>query len=453
MPTRRRILLCRIGFVLLCVLPTLAVGLWAATRTAGGYGLSKDQWQRELTDRLGLVVEIGSASYPRADVARLDDVTLRDGETDAVVGQARTIEIQRSPDGWLVAATQVQVQADQLKLLRQTLEHRVLRAPPLADDVAFHPPVTFDFSDLTIMSLHGPQSLSRLHGSLLHEAGGVSLRLDWQTAGSPAAEHSGQFTVLRNRAALPPETIWHLDTAGRAAPCMLLADALPQVARLGRDCRFAGSVQWSDSSAGARGSLRGKFSHIDLDALVTEHFPHQLSGSAQLEITRAEIDAGKLIALSGSLVSNDGAISLSLVEALQEHVQLDLLADPQWLDAGRPLPFRRLAAAFELNGRSLRIVGQAGRANDGIVLAGVDGPILAALPEHTASPIGLLRALLPDNQFQVPATRQTDALVGLFPVPDIVPARTAALPRHTPTRLRSSGPPEAAPVVRQPKLR
>jgi hypothetical protein len=288
---------------------------------------------------------------------------------------------------------------------------------------------------------------------LLQDAAGASLRLTSRLPESATANNPGQFTVLRNRAASPPETVWHLDNAGQATPCALVVDLVPHVARLGRECKFTGSSQWSDSPAGPHGSLRGRFSDVDLDSLVTEHFPHQLSGRAHLDITQAEIENGKLAALAGSLESRDGAISLSLLEAMAEHLQLDFLIDPQSLEAGPPLGFQRLAASFELDDRRLAISGQAGLAHEGIVLADADGPILAAPPQHWVPPVNFLRALLPDNQFQVPATRQTDWLVRVFPVPDLVPARTATLPSHTPTRLRPSGPPEAAPVLRQPKLR
>jgi hypothetical protein len=87
------------------------------------------------------------------------------------------------------------------------------------------------------------------------------------------------------------------------------------------------------------------------------------------------------------------------------------------------------------------------------VLASKTGPLLTASPGHAVPAVNLLRTLLPDNQFQVPATRQTDVLVGLFPVPDVLPTRTAARQTHVPTRLRTSGPADAAPVLRQPGLR
>ncbi len=449
MPIRRRILLCRLGFMLLCVLPTLAVGIWGVSRSASGIGRpSKDQWQLELASHLGLVVEIGGVHYPQAGVAMLEFVTLRDPETRALVAQVRSLEIERSAGGWLVVAAQVQLDAPQLALLHETLDHRVLRSS--ADDAALSSPIHLTLRDVTLVSSRGRQSLRQLEGTLLHDETGVSLRLGWQLPEGAFAESPGQFMVLRNRAASPPETVWHLDTAGQSVPCNLLADWVPQLARLGTDCKFTGSLQWTDTAAGPRGSLRGKFHDMDLDALVTEHFPHQLSGVARLDITRADLEAGKLTALVGTLESQDGAISLSLLKAMRDHLQLELLIDRHSLDASRPILFELLAAKFNLDGHALVL---SGINSEVLLFTAAEEPMVAVPQQHTVAPVSLLRALLPENQLQVPATRQTATLIGLLPVPDIVPARTATLPSHTPTRLRPSGPSEAAPVLRQPKLR
>ena len=91
-------------------------------------------------------------------------------------------------------------------------------------------------------------------------------------------------------------------------------------------------------------------------------------------------------------------------------------------------------------------------AGQGILLAGSNGPIILAPPQHSVPAVNLLRALLPDNQFQVPATRQTASLISLLPVPDFVPGTTGNLPSHTPTRLSAQPPGSPAPI-RQPRVR
>ena len=201
------------------------------------------------------------------------------------------------------------------------------------------------------------------------------------------------------------------------------------------------------------GELAGMFDRVDLDPLVTEQFPHQLSGLAVVRLQRATVESGKLTELRGTLQRRIGAISPSLLAAAAEHLQLAAPANLAAMDPSRAVPFRHLALGFHLSGRTLQLTGSADATQAGALLANAGGPLLAAPPRHATAAVNLLRTLLPDNQYQVPATRQSDALIGLLPVPDLAPARTAAVPGgHTPTRL-GPGDPNSGPAIRQPGLR
>jgi hypothetical protein len=149
---------------------------------------------------------------------------------------------------------------------------------------------------------------------------------------------------------------------------------------------------------------------------------------------------------------------------------LDTPLDAAAIASDRLLPFTQLAIGFRLDGHAIELTGMAGLRSQGALLVGPHGPLLAAPPAHRTAAVGLVRTLVPASEIQVPATRETSTLIGIFPTPDIAPPRTAArrdaspatytgddsaLPplRHTPTRLRASGPAESAPVLRQPGWR
>jgi hypothetical protein len=209
-----------------------------------------------------------------------------------------------------------------------------------------------------------------------------------------------------------------------------------------------------ESPAGISGQWSGTLDGVDLDALVTERFPHQLSGLATVKIERATLDRGKLTEIRGTIQSHDGAVSHSLLAAAQEHLGLVLAADNASIEPGQLVPYRQLSLGFALDGRALSLTGSADPTIPGILLANAAGPILQAPPQHAAPAVNLLRALLPDNDYQVPATRQTDALVSLLPVPNVAPTQTAAArPGHVPTRLAPAPAPGSSRPVRQPNLR
>lgn len=446
MPTRRRVLLCRFGFVLSCLLPTLLVGLWIASRSEGGSGISiaKTVFERELTNQLGLIVEIDHASG-ESSAFRLDGVRLRDPETSAIVAEAAAVEAIHTDIGWQIEAFQPQVDATHLRRLAARLHDRLLCGPPHQSH-----PIVIVARDLILTAGLQRHSVAQVTTRFATLAAGPEIAADFQLS-TMSAEPS-RLTIARNQQASAPCTHWLLATGNQLLPTAALAKILPEVARLGRECQFAGTIIGGDTESGWSGELSGTLTNVDFDTLVTEHFPHQLSGIGTIRIERGAIASGRLAELRGALEIGTGSISGSLLAAAEEHLKLEPVSQSPVSDLAT-IPFQRLALGVELDGRMLRIHGLAEQERDGTVIADQTGPLLIAGPGHAVPAVNLLRALLPDNQFQVPATRQTDVLVGLFPVPDLAPTKIAARHSHVPTRLRSSGPADAAPVLRQPGLR
>jgi hypothetical protein len=450
MPLKQRILLCRLGFIALCVIPTLAVGGLIATRPRSELPRqSRDEWQAALRDQLGMPVEIGQVSYPEPKICRFEQVVLRDPESLAIIAEAHAVELGALADCWLVGAEQLRIDAAELPTIRNLLDHRVLRVPAASDRPAAKP-VRFFPSDVTLQFRGRQQTFPQVEGHWEADREHVQLRFAWETPGDSYLR-PGSVKVERIRDRTSARTTWDIATGAGELPCALGSELYPGLARLGDDCHFAGSLQIRESATAMAGILGGTFRRVDLDSLVTEHFPHQLSGSATIQVEQAEIEAGRLAQLRGNFRVANGSASPSLLVAAEEHLGLQLTHDRHAASAS--VPFDELAFSFHLDGNQLEFVGLADAANENVVARDAAGQLVTVPPSHSVPALNLLRTLLPDNQYQVPATRQTGALVGLFPVPDLAPARTAALPKHTPTRLRTSGPPDNAPVLRQPMLR
>jgi hypothetical protein len=451
MPLKQRILFCRFGFIALCVIPTLAVGALIATRPRSELpSQSRDEWQAALTDQLGMPVEIGQVSYPEPEICRFEQVVFRDPESLAIVAEAHAVELGASADCWLVGAEQLRIDATELLSIRNLLDDRVLRVPA-ANGKQAAKPIRFFPSDVTLQFRGRQQTFLRVEGHLESDREHVQLRLAWQTPADASQSQPGVVTVKKLRNSAAALRTWDIATGAGELPCALGSDLYPGLARLGNDCHFAGSLQIRESATGMAGILTGTFRQVDLDSLVTEHFPHQLSGRATIDVEQAEIDKGRLAELCGKFRVTKGSLNPSLLAAAEEHLGLEQTHDHH--AASAPVPFDELAFSFRLDGNKLQLAGLADSTDESVLARDVAGPLVIVPPNHSTPVVNLLRTLLPDNQYQVPATRQTGALVGLLPVPDLAPARTASLPKHTPTRLRTSGPPDAAPVLRQPMLR
>jgi hypothetical protein len=446
MPNQRRLFLCRLGFVVFCVLPTLLVGGWIVCRSAFS-AAEKDEWQREMAARLGLIVEIADVRYPSPAVAELVEVRLLDPETHLPVAAAGRIELMPTDDGWAAHIAGLAVEGERLDVLARALRQHVLRLPANRTGEETPLSITLELGDVVLHQHGRQQSLSSCAATLQLSPDSANVELEFALPGSERA----RLGVCRNRAAAGLETIWQLDTGGTPLPCSLLADAWPGLSRLGRNGRFAGSLQVVDTAEGTSGSLAGTLDLVDLDALVSETFPHRLSGLATVRFDRAVLRSGKLTELQGAIHAEGGAISRSLIDAAQEHLGLSRAADNRALHAGSDLPFQLLAADFQLTDKSLEIANR-GSETPGVLVANEHGPLLEAPPGHRVAAVGLIRALLPGNEHQVPATRQTEALVGLLPVPDVLRPDAESASSHTPTRL-SPALPARTPAARQPVLR
>ncbi|MCI0358082.1 MAG: hypothetical protein L0211_06345 [Planctomycetaceae bacterium] len=448
MTTKRRILLCRIGFVLFCLVPTLAVGLWAAAHSEGNANqdFATAEFQRELFNRLGLVIEFDQASGT-PEAFRLEGLRFRDPETDEIVAQAVAIEAIHADGVWRVETFQPMVNLTHAQRLLPRLADRLLCGPSGSD-----PAVVVTARQLLVAASGRQQSFGQGTVQLHESRSQTDLVIELFAAGQDPPAEPLKLTVTRNRAVKPPTTNWQFTTGSQQLSLALLVDIIPHVIRLGPHGHFAGAIDAGEYDGQPWFTAKGTLAGVDFDSLVTEHFPHQLSGHGTIQIERANIQDGRLVEFRGGIDIISGSASKSLLAAAGEHLGLIVSGELPASDFAT-IPFERLAMDLALDGRNLQIRGKAGQGDEQTVLTGATGTLLASSRGHSVPAVNLLRALLPDNQFQVPATRQTDVLVGLLPVPELAPTRTAALPTHVPTRLRSSGPAETAPVLRQPGLR
>ena len=447
MHTNLRLLICRSGFVLFALLPTLVVGGWIIRRGMPEYTLAqRTEWERELSQRLGLSVSVGDLQYPHPGVARLIAVELANPETREVVATIRELDVNQDGDSFSLHASQPVVNVRELSLLGSTLHERLLqsasgRAPDcqlVAADLTVHDNVrAVTFPELIAVIGQSP-------------AGDPTIDLEYVVAASSGEGARGRLSALRNRQIRPPSTRWKLDTGGASLPCWLASSTLPPVQQLGGDAQFAGTATWMLAEDGLQGEVTGRLTDVDLDSLISEQFIHQLSGRAVVTLQPAIIHAGQLSQLRGSVQSMDGWVSPSMLAAAGQHLGLQLRPELSF-ENGQPVPFRQLSIGFLLTDRTLQLSGNCDATRPGVALANAAGPIAEVPAQHTTASVSLLRTLLPETEWQVPATRQTGPLAAILPVPDLSPELTARHSGHTPTRLAPPGDSTQSSPLRQPR--
>ncbi|NQU22242.1 MAG: hypothetical protein HQ567_13240 [Candidatus Nealsonbacteria bacterium] len=438
--TRRH--LCIAGFFLLCVTPTVLVTGWCVTRHLPGHAAAE---ARRLRRELGFDVSLDGMEYLRPGVVLYEGLELRDPETGEVILRCRSLEAGRVETGndktgpgesYVLVASQPEVEAAALDRVGE-LVTRLLRRR--AGDAELD--VRLRAGELTLQAPTGSQTLTDLAGSIESTAEVAQADVEFRLAGDRRAgdERSEPIRIrlARNRKTTPAITGFDLNTGGRALPCSVLAMGLPLLRSLGPESRFDGYV-WSNEMLGdpsdeaaASGRyngdvVRGRLLGVDLDRLVSDRFPHKLSGTADVTIESAEFGDGRLESASGTLVAGPGVISRSLIQAAAVHLHLAPGANSP--TPGDLVPYEQLAFEFVFDKQGLTLNGRCTGGDPGALLIDGERVLLGKAPQGAQSTIGLLRTLLPPSELQVPAGRQTGWLIRHLPVPQIVPAKGAAPP-------------------------
>ena len=423
---------CRGAFLTLCAVPTLLVAAWISLRAILGDGtLRKEDWERELSSRLGLNSKIEQVSYPQLGLAVLTQVELCDAETGESVASAAAVEVTRTAEGYAVEAVAPEIEAAQLGRLSRVLHERLLCQ---GSDGIGH--CEFAARELTLRDKTASRTIVNLQALLESAEVGPRLAASFQWPEAADAEHAVDLLLTRNLSISPPATRIAVNTGKARLPCSLAANIWPPLERLGPDAEFAGEASWHSSVSGSA-ELRGIFSGVDLDALVSDQFPQVLSGKATVRIESASIAEGRLISATGIMeVPSGGRVSRSLLVAAAEHLKLQNEAGASGSEV---VPYRRLAVGFRIDGSRLQLDGSADAVTPGVLISNHTAPVLRAPPNHTASAANLARVLLPDSQMQVPLASQTAGLVQLLPVPRTQSASAekpqTARKSHVPTRI------------------
>ena len=291
-------------------------------------------------------------------------------------------------------------------------------------------------AELTLRAADNSQTLTDVAGVLEDLPGGTHARLDFRLAGVNTPEPA-RIRLVRNRQLSPPASGFELYTGGGELPCNVLAMGLRELKPLGRRCRFRGYIWANETSDGWQGEVTGQLVELDLGGLVSDHFPHKLSGTGEATIESARFRRGRLEEGNAVVVAGPGRIARSLLTAAVDRLGLVPAAEP--LPDGDLVPYQQLALAATLDAQGLRLQGRCDAAEHGIILSDGRHRLLGEPQQQPTPMVALVQTLVPQSAVQVPASRQTDWLLSHLPVPEVMPlpgAETA--PPHATLRLRET---------------
>lgn len=400
---RVRRALCRLGFIALCVLPTLGVAAWCIARGLPG---QQRPWETLLSYQLGLDVTIDQVEYLSPRGTRLVGCQLRDGESGQAAGRFEAIELRDASDalwvtlvdGDLDLAALEEMWGGAERLLRRTTGPPSGRLRLLADR-------------LKVRLAEGSVSLAELHGQFETQATYSHLYLSLRRADRRSGEEV-LLRAVRNRETEPATTSLQLRAIDAALPTELFTPLVDSRDWLGPESTFRGQVWAVETPAGWEVEVAGDLNDVDLHRVVTRHFPHQLSGFADVSLERARLVDGRVLAAQGQMHAGPGSVSRSFILAASEALQL------RWGSREMPgdqLPYKQLAFGFSLADGQIHLAGHC-RVSDPPALLADHGPLLEE-PSTSHPAAALVRALAPATTASVPASREAEWLLGVLPVP------------------------------------
>jgi hypothetical protein len=406
-------LLCRTGFLLLCVAPTLFVGAAAVHYRSSSYlEARREEWAAVLSDKLGLNVQISQLSYPHWNTALLERVTLSDPETGDEILCTRYVEVTLEQGVWQVVAGQPEVHSASLPLLAELLQARLLRGQ--AVQLA---PLHFQVNELTFRSEATAQTLQNVAASLTNVETGKRLEVQFQLAGQEKSPPY-RLAIERTRSAGGPTTTCRLQSAEAPLPCGALLPVAPWLEQFGSDATFQGEATWQQSTTGVTSEVAGILRAVDLDLLSRARFPHhRLTGQAEITLDHLQMSHGRIVQLSGSLqVHGGGKISRSLLAAMQQQLALA----PDVPSPRVPLiSYAQFAFGLQLDSEGLSLTGDANPANSGVIMASAaNGPLLQESPDSVVPAVHVINILSPHSDLQIPATEEAKSLLELLPLPE-----------------------------------
>jgi len=426
--TRRRLGLA--VFFSLGLAPVFLVGGWCAVRN--GSGVVKAE-AAELSRRLGLDVQLGGLRHLRPGALLYENLDAADPETGELVFRCRLVEVVRRRRGdrpvLEIVASQPEVQAGALGRIWRRLERALdMSSGPLEVDLLC------SASELTLHAETGVQTLAAVAGRLENLPEGARAQLDFRLAGDDSLEPA-RICVVRNRQTTPPASGFELYTGGSPLPCHLLAMGLDEFEPLGRRCRFRGYLWANQSPDGWQGEITGQLAELDLGRLVSDYFPHHLTGVGEATIQSARFHKGRLEDGAATVSAGPGTIDRTLLGAAVEMLRLEPIDVPVD-DGGGSIGYRQMAFSATLDSQGLRLSGRCAASEPGALLCDAEGRAILRQPREQPLPaVALVRALVPHSAVQVPAGLQTDWLLRRLPLPKTASAMESEVP-HARLRLR-----------------
>lgn len=402
---RTRNSICRLGFLLGCLAPTVCLGGWLAIRQGEGY---REARRAEWREAVGTDLSIGKLEFPRPNVVRVSEIALRPAFGLAAALSASTIEMVTTPSRIMLSAKDGQLDLSSVSELVRAISPGARGISPNQEIRAWLGQLHVRAGGETIVLYDVHLKVERAK----EETKGTAwFRL---TEGSGA---DGRIVVQVTEKEVDGTTYRQaeLHTLGADAPTELLGISQSATDAIPAGCRFSGSIWTNERPEGWEMQIREGRLGFDLGRWVGDRFGRRVSGTAQLTIHDAIVRNGRIERASGTLEAGSGEIGESLLASLCE--ALGFRRAGQAPAAAATLHFDQVGVKFQMDGAGVAFKGDCKGPELGVAILQAGRPLLYE-PDGPSGPAAQLAiALAAPGALLAPANAETQSLLSRLPIP------------------------------------
>ena len=402
----KRRMICRLSFLLSCVVPTLLVFYLIL------HPFSNRDWEQLLEANLGLDVEIEAVERTGPWNTILRGVVLR-GESDEESVSATEVQIMHGSRIEISINPSVQLTAAMARRLARSSNERLMRRNQL-DRVSM---VNLRQVELVEDSGASRSKLFRnvqwYFGPYKNDDGdgmGSILIADM----APSFEgKGGQLKLFSGYGPQPGAVTYELFTNNNELEGWVLGSTIPNTPSFINETRFSGSIKATCESGSCVAKIRGYLNKVQLEQLEPSR---GLTGDAWFSIRDCQIVNGKIRSLDGAATCTNGMLSPGFVQFLEQDLGL-----AYGRNAGDGVGYKELLFQVRLDGGKLTLQPHGEKK---YLAYGVDRPLFRW--DGYERPLDLSRYVLQSRSGIAGQTgNQAVKILGHFDLPDPLPVRVA----------------------------
>lgn len=395
--TRR--LLCRIAFLLGCVVPTLCTLSWIMYRqSAWSIAAVEDH----LSDTIGLKCQIARYYNPKPTKWVFEDVHLQRAGEDAVF--VPVLKAELVDDTWQLSADSAQVAwASRHRLWEAVQEGMLLKRSGKQALELSVTEVQFQEIDLpplrSVNVKYNPSAQTTI----------TSLAKLGIQANSP---------MLQLAIDTPEASPWKLTLETDRMPTDLLARALPPLSGLGIDAYYQGRISCDLMGETPLVELLGNVRQIDLETALASKFHLHGAGNADLYLRPVVIrtDIDNIVRADGAIVSHNSHVSRRLLNQAAQHLGVSPLPHSSIEDM---FAYHQAAIGFHHDQGGLVLTGLCENMPVGTMFASRERPLVFDNGQRLLASTSLTNAFFDSASPSVPSSQGAVDMARWLAVPSM----------------------------------